>query len=243
MTLSSRIRYWIYRTSGFDVRHFDFMHAPVARRMALLKHYDVSSVFDVGANEGQYASELRRYGYTGRIVSFEPLAAEYKILSRRAGRDAGWKTVNTALGDRPGTATIHVGRFRQCSSLLEVVPDYAARDEASQQIASETISVNTLDAAAAEHLGPRDRLFVKADVQGFEQHVVEGASKTLPQIVGFQLELSFEPVYAGTPLFPEMVAYMREKGFVLRSIEPVNCSDIGAFVQVDGLFFRESPAA
>ena len=242
MTFSSRLRYLLYRATGFDVRHFDFMHAPIARRMALLKHYGVNTVFDVGANEGQYASELRRYGYNERIVSFEPLPAEYEVLRQRAAADPLWETVNTALGDEPGTADIHVGRFRQCSSLLEVVPDYALRDEASQQVATETIEVDTLDRAAARLLRPSDRLFVKADVQGFEQHVIKGASQTLPQIVGFQLELSFEPVYEGTPLFAEMVAYMRDKGFALRSIEPVNCSPIGAFVQVDGLFFRDTQA-
>lgn len=238
MTLSSRIRIAIQQATGFDVRHFDFMNAPIARRMALIRHLGVTTVFDVGANEGQYGAQLRRYGYEGRIVSFEPLEREFGILSARAARDARWTAEHTALGRAPGTATIHIGNFRQCSSLLPLVPEYAPRDRSSQQIADETISVDTLDRAAARLLGPDDRLFVKADVQGFEAHVLEGAAETLPRVQGLQLEMSFEPVYQGAMLFPELVRHLDGLGFSLRSFEPAHCSPNGALIQADGVFVR-----
>lgn len=238
MTFSSRIRYLIQQATGFDVRHFDLMNAPIARRMKLLDHIGATLVFDVGANEGQYAQQLRRYGYKGRIVSFEPLALEFAIVSEKARGDTHWEVVNSALGSEPGTATIHIGNFRQCSSLLELVPSYAPRDKASQQIADETITVDTLDRIAPTYVRDDDVVFLKADVQGFEMQVIEGAAQTMPHVAGFQLEMSFEPVYAGAPVFTELVRHMESMGYTLRSFEPANCSPSGGLIQADGVFIR-----
>ena len=242
MTFSSRIRFLIQQATGFDVRHFDVMHAPIARRMKLLDHIGATLVLDVGANEGQYAQQLRRYGYAKRIVSFEPLAREFAILSQKARRDDKWDVVNAALGSEPGTSTIHIGNFRQCSSLLELVPSYAPRDHASQQIADETITVETVDRMAQTHVGSKDVVFLKADVQGFEQQVLAGAEQTMKQVAGLQLEMSFEPVYAGAPVFTDLVQQLDEMGYTLRSFEPANCSESGGLIQADGVFVRSSIA-
>ena len=43
------------------------------RIATLLDRYQINVVIDVGANEGQFASELRRMGYQGKIISFEPI--------------------------------------------------------------------------------------------------------------------------------------------------------------------------
>ena len=44
-----------------------------------LKNSKINTVFDVGANVGQYALMLRRFGYKGKII-FELLEKEKNIL-------------------------------------------------------------------------------------------------------------------------------------------------------------------
>jgi precorrin-6B methylase 2 len=45
-----------------------------------LEVHQINRVFDIGANIGQFASELREQGYNGKIVSFEPLPRAHKTL-------------------------------------------------------------------------------------------------------------------------------------------------------------------
>ena len=85
----------------------------------LLRELEVNVVLDVGANLGQYAQSLRANGYTGRIVSFEPVPHIAEELEKSAAEDPDWQVLRYALGERDETAEIHVavGQGR-LSSLL-----------------------------------------------------------------------------------------------------------------------------
>lgn len=46
----------------------------------LLNHFKITKVLDVGANTGQFAESIIDFGYTGKIVSFEPVESAYQSL-------------------------------------------------------------------------------------------------------------------------------------------------------------------
>ena len=45
-----------------------------------LNHFHINKVIDVGAYTGTYVQALRRFGYKGKIISFEPVKKSHEIL-------------------------------------------------------------------------------------------------------------------------------------------------------------------
>ena len=59
-----------------------------ARLKKLFDTYQVDLVIDVGANTGSYGIALRDCGYSGLIISFEPIQGAYDKLLENANGDA-----------------------------------------------------------------------------------------------------------------------------------------------------------
>ncbi len=211
----------------------------MARRMSLLRHHGINLVFDVGANEGQWARQLRVLGYRGRIVSFEPLGTPFDKLERARRGDPLWVAERLAVGETPGEASMNVAGNSVSSSFLDATAAHLAVAPESTIVGRETVRVERLETLVERHQREGERLFVKADTQGFEGAVVESARSAINRIQGFQLELSLVPLYRGETLFAEMVALLAARGFTLMAIEPGICEPVsGQQLQVDGLFFR-----
>src|SRR5205823_5456475 len=78
------------RRIGYDVIRFHPESSDGAKLAAVMKHFHIDLVLDVGANEGQYGQMLRGVGYAGKLVSFEPLSSAHAVLSRVAAADVAW---------------------------------------------------------------------------------------------------------------------------------------------------------
>jgi hypothetical protein len=78
------------------------------RRLKIIKHFKIDVLFDVGANVGQYAQKTRNLGYNKKIISFEPLKADFEILKRTATKDKHWIVNNYALGHEDTVGFINI---------------------------------------------------------------------------------------------------------------------------------------
>jgi FkbM family methyltransferase len=229
---------------GLEICRFNPTGSGRARLARFLSSKGVSLVFDVGANTGQYARQLRDTGYRGRIISFEPLSVPHHKLRKLAAKDPKWIVApRVAVGETDRMVAINVAENSVFSSVLPGRPIVTRVDPASRFVAVEHVRMVTLDNAAQTYLLPGDTAFLKVDVQGYEKKVLEGAKSLVRSVVGVQLELSLVSHYEGDLLFRPMIDFMESLGLYVRSFSSVFADETtGRELQVDVIFGRKDSA-
>jgi len=189
---------------------------------SLLRHYRVNCVFDVGANKGQYARRLRRHGYTGRIVSFEPVSAIAEQLREAAADDPDWLVYPYALGREERVDTINVVKGSM-SSLLGPTEFGNERYKRFRNTATEEIVVRRLDALMDEALKGIDdpRPYLTLDTQGYDLDAFGGAGERSADFVGIQSEVALMQIYEGMPRMHEAIPVYEAAGFEVTGMFPV----------------------
>ena len=225
-------------TRGLARRGFLVVRHPNVRLQSMLTTHGVDVVLDVGAARGDYARELREFGYRGRIVSFEPLHDVFVELEENSADDPDWTARHMALGAEQGEGQINVASNSDSSSLLGMAEAHSESAPQVTYVRQETIRIEPLDLVATDLLPPDARPFLKIDTQGFEHEVLSGAKETLDRCVGLQLEVSFVPLYEGGMLADEAISYAYDRGFRLVGIERGFTSPSGQVLQADAVFFR-----
>ncbi len=229
------------RSLGVEIRGFNISISDYARLKHFLNYYQIDLVFDVGANVGQYATSLRELGYNRKIVSFEPLSTAHAQLQQISNKDLLWQIADRmAIGDRDDEITINIASNSVSSSILPMVDLHLNAAPASAYIAQETVKLSKIDTIAHQYLQGNQNIFLKVDVQGFEQQVLAGAVQTFPQIQGIQLEMSLAPLYEGELVMQDMLALMQQHNYSLHSVIPGFADpETGRLLQMDGIFFRD----
>ncbi|MBA3655759.1 MAG: FkbM family methyltransferase [Gemmatimonadaceae bacterium] len=83
------------------------------------------------------------------------------------------------------------------------------------------LATEAIDQLFAEGRIPRVD-FLSVDTQGSELWILQGAERMLETTtVAVACEVNFDELYKGAPLFGELDAFMRAKGFLLASLEPM----------------------
>lgn len=211
------------------------------RRARVFERLGINLVIDVGANSGQYATEIRAENYGGRIVSFEPASDPFASLSERCEHDPLWTAQKFAIGSEPGSATLNIAANEGKSSSLLPQKDYEfGTTTAMRYVGTETVVVTTLAALAGTLLNGEDRVYLKVDVQGAELSVLEGADTFLSSVLAVELELALFPLYENHSDWRAMCDRMAELGFVFFAVDPGYTDwESGRLVEMDGMFLRE----
>jgi FkbM family methyltransferase len=226
----------VARSIGMDVSRW----RPPERRLGdFLDRHSIEVVIDAGASGGQFGRLLRRAGFTGRIISFEPLTAPFDVLSAVSADDRSWEIHRVALGNKPGRYRMNVSENSTSSSFLELNQRLGDAARESRVVSREDVVVERLDDFWSS-VGLSDgRLLLKLDVQGYELPVLQGGELTVNEAVAVQCELSVVPLYEGEPGLLELLVELRDRGFDLEELEPgFYDRETGRLLQFDGRFVR-----
>jgi FkbM family methyltransferase len=229
----------LIRSLGFELARYNKGTSGALRRNSILEKFGVDLILDVGANTGIYGKESRASGYQGQIVSFEPLAEAFAKLLKNTEGDAKWNVHNFALGFEDKKQMINVSANSHSSSILDILDTHTKAESSASYVDKQEIQVCTLDSIFNTIKGAAKEIYLKIDTQGFELNVLRGAIHSLPSINTIQLEMSLRPLYAGQPLYAELMDFLHAQGYMMIDIEP-GFADIktGNLLQFDGIFRR-----
>ena len=230
------------RRFDFEFRNFSVEKSENARFFTMLSYHRVNTIFDIGANEGQFGVILRDFGYRGKIISFEPLTQAREELLKISQKDSLWKVApQAAIGDENGEIEIHIAGNSESSSILEMLDSHIEAAPNSKYIGNEKVPLRKLDTLAPDFIEKDSVVFLKIDTQGYEEQVMNGAHDLMKNIVGMQLEISLVPLYEGHSLIDEMLQNLKEKGFELWGVSTVfSDPNTAQLLQIDATFFRPS---
>lgn len=207
---------------------------------------NINCVIDVGASQGEFGGHLRDFGYAGRIVSFEPVSDNYRILLAKSEADPNWVAHHYAIGPRNEDTEIHVARGSFWSSIL-TPSSYGAREFGGEidVTGTERVQMRQLDSLFDECVqGLADpRVFLKVDTQGYDRQVLLGAEACLSQIPALQTEISFQQEYERMTPAAEMIEFVEGLGYSLSGIYKVFRDSRLSLVEADGVFVRPASLA
>ncbi|NJO14806.1 MAG: FkbM family methyltransferase [Thioploca sp.] len=158
--------------SAFETFYFFYKNHYEAKSIALPQNWIKPNtiVIDVGANIGFFTLQFSQWiTGKGKVIAIEPEATNYARLQRKLTRASlidSVEIINAAVADITGEA------------LLELNPLHPGDHKLGKQ--GIPIMVTTIDALLSERDYP-EVSFIKIDVQGAEQLVLNGATETIAQ--------------------------------------------------------------
>jgi FkbM family methyltransferase len=207
-----------------------------ADRTATMRRHSIDLVIDVGANAGQYATDLRRRGYSGAIISVEPLPDAYASLKKAMQDDINWSGVNAAVGSTSGRSTLNVSADSVCSSLLrpsDLLLDTIPSARIVKTLDVDVIRLDDLD------LPTHERILLKLDVQGCEKMALAGAERLMGKVDVLELELGLKQGYQAGYTLDRALPELTARGFSVTSVgRGVSHKETGQLIDMDVLLER-----
>lgn len=216
-------------------------HIDSLELLELLAPSPPAVIYDIGANVGTWSCLAKSLYPAAKVEAFEPLAMHFEKFRQNTAAWPGDVRLHAcALGPTEGTADMQVMDYSDASSLLPATAE-GEREFKIKPVAVQQVTLLPLDTLVARESLPLPDL-IKLDVQGYELEVLRGAEACLGHARSVLCEISFRSFYAGQPLFPDVLAFLAQRGFVLKALG-VDTALGQPLIQTDALFVRpEAPS-
>lgn len=99
---------------GLDIRRTD----RAKNNLEWLIPHDIKTVFDIGANTGQFAIKIHKTLPNAKPFSFEPIQECYRQLVNNTAKVENCHAFSFGLGNEKAMMPINVGTFMPSSSIL-----------------------------------------------------------------------------------------------------------------------------
>ncbi len=195
---------------------------------AAYRRGEIQTVFDIGANKGEWSQERQQHFPNARFVLFEA-----NPLHRPELEASGLEFYISAL-TRPGITEVEFfSRDDDAGSQGgSIYKETTAHYDAIEAV---RLPATTLDAVAADHALPMPD-FVKLDVQGAELDIIAGGQQVLRGARFVLMEMPLMEYNRGAPSISEYLVCMSDLGFAPITVSELHYNSRGVIIQMDFLF-------
>jgi FkbM family methyltransferase len=224
------------RMAGFDV--VKYRPGDVPKTYNILKSFELETVIDVGAHQGEFAYAVSCVLPDVSLIAFEPQPEQYARLSANPPRVRSFSAFNCALGDRARVGRMRRSVYTQTSSLLPMAELHRRIFPETDSIEEIDVEVRTLDDALSG-IELASEVLVKLDVQGFEDRVIRGGLHTIAKARALLIEVSFYELYDGQLLFDGIYKLVAGLGFEYHgALEQLLDRESSRILSADAFFLR-----
>jgi FkbM family methyltransferase len=216
---------------GLDIRKIE------RNKFVWLNDLNIKTVFDIGANIGQFARMIHNVLPEASIYSFEPLEDCYKQLQSNMKDASNFRAFKFALGDKDTEMDIHRSEYSASSSLLKMGKLHKQAFPYTNKEGIEKIKVKRLDDIIHD-LKVEDNILIKIDVQGYEDRVILGGKKLFSKAKVLIVETSFQILYETQPLFDTIYELLKQDFKYMGNLGQLKNPINGSILQSDSIFIN-----
>ncbi len=203
-----------------------------------LRSLDPRTILDIGANTGQFAVAANAIFTGAAVYSFEPLPDWFETLKKNMSGVKEFRAFNIGLGAAHAELQFNRSSFAPSSSFRKMATLH--KETYPWTAGSETVDVQveTLDCVTAA-FDLKDPILLKIDVQGYEDQVLAGGKSICSRAAVIIIEISFETLYEGQPLFDDIYRTLISWGFAYKgSLEQAVDPKSDRYLYADAIFLR-----
>jgi FkbM family methyltransferase len=204
---------------------------PSALQRLRINNFSPTHIFDVGAYTGEFAKTCRSIWPNAKLTCFEVLPHRVKELRAWSAMDGRTDVIECLLGEHVRSNV----RFHEKETASSVLDDHIPHSGPVECYPMRTID----ELIATSNIRPPE--FLKLDVQGYEYEVLMGGKNTLRDIEVILAEANLLDLYKGAHLLDDLIALLREHGFVAYDICEFHRRPLDAALwQADFIFVPEA---
>jgi FkbM family methyltransferase len=153
-----------------------------------------SNILDIGANKGEWTEYFLERNSSVNAILYDPSVQAYNYLKEKFKNTKNVQIIKKAVSDSPGNATFYEEPdLGETSSLVGSF--------SNKQSKTTVVEVSTID-LELERQNIQKVDYLKIDAEGYDFHVLKGATESLSKrkITYLQFEYNMPWAYAGTTL-------------------------------------------
>ena len=204
-----------------------------------LEKNKIDCFIDIGANYGQTALEIMKWGYKNEIISIEPVKECHDKLIENSKKYPNWKVLERmAIGDFDGQTDINVSEATDLSSIMEPTDLLTNSYTKVKKKHSESVPIKKLD-TVFKNFETNKNIFLKIDAQGYDYKILSHSKEFVNRVKGIMVEASLKPLYKNQESYLSYINYLNNLGMKPHMITERSFSRINKQqLQIDLVYFK-----